>query len=198
MLPQALFGVLLIVSLAHLILAVLITKSQSLPLLSIDPIAALILVLATVLALPLTSITHTHTRRSSDLLLVFWPLFIIISIPKLRTAVLLGLFSRPRDAREVTSWSLEIVYAALGATVFALECLGPEWRTDGAIRLPEGGDESSKGVEIDTTQENPALTANFFSIITFSWLTPLMKLGSTRFIDEDDIFDRELPLSLSI
>lgn len=74
--------------------------------------------------------------------------------------------------------------------------MGPEWKgfgkNEGRIALDEEEEERDpKAEEEETRQENPSLTANLFSIITFSWMTPLMKTGASRFIDENDIFDRE-------
>ncbi|KAH8929537.1 hypothetical protein BT69DRAFT_1292537 [Atractiella rhizophila] len=68
--------------------------------------------------------------------------------------------------------------------VFYLECLGPSATNcrsneEGKIRLADDGTE-----EI----ECPVLEANIFSVLTFNWITPLMKLGTSKFLEETDLW----------
>ena len=195
---QILLALLTTLAAANFTLTILSVHSHHVPLLSIDPLSSLVLLLGSVVTLPLTFYTHTRTRRASDLLLAFWTVTLVLAIPSLRTRYLVGVLSQPRQKLDVGSWATFLAWVVVGAAAFALECLGPEWagfgRDEGKIRLDEEGeaaDADPKKEKAVQPKENPALTANLFSIITFAWLTPLMKLGASRFIDENDIFDRQ-------
>jgi ATP-binding cassette, subfamily C (CFTR/MRP), member 1 len=63
-------------------------------------------------------------------------------------------------------WRLRCAVLALGLLSFAMECVAPEEVLAG---------------------ENPILTANIFSIWTYSVMTPLMKLGAQEYITEDHL-----------
>ncbi|EKM50357.1 uncharacterized protein PHACADRAFT_263609 [Phanerochaete carnosa HHB-10118-sp] len=68
---------------------------------------------------------------------------------------------------------LKAVVAGCGLIAFALECCGSEFTKEDH---PEVAD-----------NESPLLTANIFSICTFSWMSSLMKKGATRYITEEDL-----------
>lgn len=75
--------------------------------------------------------------------------------------------------------ALKIATALLGTSVFLLECLGPEiWEED-----------HPKYEGNVARVESPVLTANVFSIWSFSWMSKLMKKGAADFITEDDLPD---------
>lgn len=228
---QALLVLASISAAVHLIAVVLpIIRSPSArtisapALVTIHTLYALLLLLSTLSLAPLTYFTHTRTRRSSDVILVFWTLFIPLSIPRLRTLILTGALQKGSQGGFGLGWLVwtsSVAHLIFGAASFALDCLGPEFTgfgREGRIRLSEGEADSvgANGKQYEVNEnENPALTgrplpsfissaytrltshlsltqprsANFFSRITFSWLTPLMKLGSQRFIQEDDIFE---------
>ncbi|KAF9525987.1 multidrug resistance-associated ABC transporter [Crepidotus variabilis] len=114
-----------------------------------------------------TFFNHTRTRRSSTILLFFWPIYVGVVGMWIRTY----LSSTSRHPDKVL---LLLKLSSLGAGVasYLLECAGPE------VGLPR-----SNKVYI----ENPTLTASVYSIWTFSWMTPLMKKGSTAVITEDDL-----------
>lgn len=100
---------------------------------------------AIISSISLTYLNHTRQRRSSTVLLLFWPLYTISVAIWLRTrhAVELGIF-----------FPLVVGKAAvigLGLLAFGLECMGPEY-----------GAEQQLGDKLDI--ENPILTANIFSI----------------------------------
>ncbi|KAF8271622.1 metal resistance protein YCF1 [Lactarius quietus] len=131
------------------------------PLLVLEAIAFLALLL-------LTHMSHSRTRRSSTIALLFW------------LAYFAALLIWSRTILDVTRSQLPPVFAlrwaigALGLIAFALESLGPEYcaEPDSTPRL---------------NPESPLLTANIFSVWTFGWLTPLMKRGAKQFITEDDL-----------
>ncbi|KAJ3500325.1 hypothetical protein NLJ89_g9851 [Agrocybe chaxingu] len=109
---------------------------------------------------------HTRTRTASALLLVFWPLYICAMVVWTRTVISKGLHSF------VVILSLKLTTVGAGAISYALECFGPE-----VGLLPS--DKLNK--------ESPLLTANIYSIWTFSWMTPLMKKGASQYITVDDL-----------
>src|SRR5258708_16423549 len=119
------------------------------------------------LVLPLlTYLSHTRTRRSSTIALLFW----LAYFPALL------IWTRTTIAHAGTPFILVLRWSigGLGVVAFALECLGPEFRAE-----PD-----------DKPRLNPhsaLLTANIFSVWTFGWLTPLMKKGARQFITEDDL-----------
>ena len=131
------------------------------PLLVLEAIAFLALLL-------LTHVNHTRTRRSSTIALLFWLTYFAALLIWSRTTLSFARTQLPPVF--VLRWSI----GALGLMAFALECLGPEYcaEPDSTPRL---------------NPQSPLLTANIFSVWTFSWLTSLMKKGAKQFITEDDL-----------
>ncbi|KAF9442601.1 multidrug resistance-associated ABC transporter [Macrolepiota fuliginosa MF-IS2] len=119
-------------------------------------------------AIALTYLNHTRQRRSSTTLLLFWPAFTAAAGVWIRTrlAIGLGLYFPI-----IVSKTCVI---GLGLLSFALECIGPEY-----------GAEPQLGEKVHA--ESPILTANVFSIWSFSWMTPLMKKGVVQYITEQDL-----------
>ncbi|KAJ8094347.1 hypothetical protein PM082_010781 [Marasmius tenuissimus] len=115
-----------------------------------------------------TYVNHTRTRRSSTILLVYWPLYTIALGIWTRTALSIGWSSLRLPL--ILKW----VTVGLGLFSFALESIGPEF------------DLKPKN---EAHKEHPTLTANVFSIWSFGWMTPLMKKGTTQYITEEDIPD---------
>uniref|UniRef100_A0A8H8CHK1 Metal resistance protein YCF1 n=1 Tax=Psilocybe cubensis TaxID=181762 RepID=A0A8H8CHK1_PSICU len=112
-----------------------------------------------------TFFNHTRTRTASTFLLIFWPCYALACAIWARTTLL-------RDPDSVTTIvSLKTVSLGLGLISYAVECLGSE------IDPP-----ADKAVK-----ENPIVTANIYSVWTFSWMTALMKKGAVRVITEDDL-----------
>lgn len=68
-----------------------------------------------------------------------------------------------------------VIGFALGATEFVLEWLVPKELSD----YDALGDED----------ECPYEYANIFSVLTFSWMTPLMKFGYKNFLTQDDLWN---------
>ena len=122
------------------------------------------------LALPLlTYLSHTRTRRSSTIALLFWLAYFPALLIWTRTALL-----DITHAHNPTVLALRWSIGGLAVIAFVLECLGPEFRAE--------PDEKPR-----SNPESPLLTANIFSVWTFGWLTPLMKKGARQFITEDDL-----------
>ncbi|OCH93693.1 metal resistance protein YCF1 [Obba rivulosa] len=118
----------------------------------------------------LTWLNHYRTRTSSTLLLLFWPTYVLALLVWGRTA----LTSAPSSLLVVTI--LKGVVAVLGLAAFFLECLGSEFS-------PENRPES----HVKDHVESPLLTANIFSVWTFSWMSDLMTKGAKQYITEKDL-----------
>lgn len=114
---------------------------------------------------------HARSRVPSGTLLFYWLGFIIIHGIQLRQSVSL----KDYDHRLPRLIILSII-EGLGIFIFALEWLVPKnW---GVYLTLE-----------DESYQCPTETANVFSILTFGWMTPIMKLGYTKFLKEEDLWD---------
>ena len=131
------------------------------PLLVLEALAFLTLLL-------ITYMSHTRTRRSSTIVLLFWLAYFVTLLIWTRTT--LGVERSQLPPVFALRWGI----GALGLIAFVLESLGPEYcsEPDSVPRL---------------NPESPLLTANIFSVWSFGWLTPLMKRGARQFITEDDL-----------
>ncbi|KAG8721625.1 hypothetical protein FRC09_007599 [Ceratobasidium sp. 395] len=157
------------------VLPLLITSSISLAFgirrrgskLSLAMLEEIISVAAFVFLGLLTYLNHTRTRRSSTILLTFWPFYVLLQLASLRTHISIY---PPRGQ------VFALRCALLGASVasWALECLCP----DRVARDPDAEPED---------KESPYEFANVYSRLTFGWMTPLMKLGYKRYITEKDV-----------
>lgn len=127
-------------------------------------------ILALLVAPFLTHLNHHRTRSSSTLLLLFWPLYTVSVLVWSRTVAVTALHAF------LPVLSLKCAAAVLGLTAFALESLGVEFSPEDKPALPEKGH-----------VESPLLTANVFSVWTFSWMSGLMKKGAKAYITEDDL-----------
>ena len=90
-----------------------------------------------------TYFNHTRTRRSSTVLLLFWPLYIGAIAIWCRT------FAAANVQPDITLLVLRLTSVGLGSVSYLLECMGSE------IGLLQ----SNK-----VYKENPVLTANIYSI----------------------------------
>lgn len=98
--------------------------------------------------------------------------------------------------------SLWLASIALGLVDFSLELFSPEkrwkkwrapWSRRGKIALEEEDeeDDSVNGLAGDNTYEgieSPVLVANIYERLSFSWLTPLLSLGTRKFLGEEDMW----------
>lgn len=65
----------------------------------------------------------------------------------------------------------------------------PFVKDEGRIKLADG--EQTEGISSTGEYEQqscPRLRANIFSRLTFSWLTPMVKLGKRKFLTEEDLW----------
>lgn len=128
--------------------------------------------LAAFLILPvLTWMNHIRERHSSTTLLIYWPLYLVVFGIWLRTSLAIGWFDKHQ-----AELGLAATVAALGFVLWMLECIGQE-HEPGAYH-PIGKD----------INESPFRTANVYSRWTFHWMDGLMKLGSKRPLEEEDVY----------
>ncbi|KAF8202113.1 multidrug resistance-associated ABC transporter [Pholiota molesta] len=117
--------------------------------------------------LVLTYFNHTRTKTASTILLLFWPLYIVAVVLWTRTIASIG--AHPFIVVLALRWTA----VGIGAISYVIETMGSQVDA-------EPSDKHAR--------ENPLVTANIYSIWSFSWMTPLMKKGASRFITEDDLF----------
>jgi ABC-type multidrug transport system fused ATPase/permease subunit len=115
-------------------------------------------------------IEHWRSRNANGIVLFFWLSLLIASAVKLRSLV-----SQDVHKEHVAYFAVYCVGVGLSAVEFALEWLVPK-KLSAYDAL---GDEF----------ECPYNYANVFSIITFSWMTPLMKYGYKNFLTQDDLWN---------
>ncbi|KAF2404486.1 multidrug resistance-associated protein 1 [Trichodelitschia bisporula] len=113
---------------------------------------------------------HWHSRNANGVVLFFW-LFLLIGFGvKLRSLVAQGVHSY-----HVAYFATYCVGVGLGVLEFILEWLVPKKKsTYDAL-----GDEF----------ECPFERATVFSVLTFGWMTPLMRYGYKRFLTQDDLWN---------
>jgi ATP-binding cassette subfamily C (CFTR/MRP) protein 1 len=109
----------------------------------------------------LTFYNHQRTRRSSTIVLLFWPAYTIEFL--FWAQALLTKRGFPLN----THFLLKSVVLLLGLVSLGFECLGTE--------EPESA-------------QHPILTANVYSIWFFTYVTPLLKRGASQYITEADLF----------
>ena len=140
---------------------------------SLDTLAILNMVLQALsflIALALTAQEHRKSRVSSTILLLFYPLHLILSVIRLRTSVI------SHQNRDFIFFVLNIAAPLLICIAYVVECLSPDIK-DSAIQLDM----------LENIKESPLATANIYSRWTFGWITPLMKLGVSKYVTEDDL-----------
>ncbi|OCF43197.1 metal resistance protein ycf1 [Kwoniella heveanensis CBS 569] len=176
-----------------------------------------LLLLAELTLVHVTALNHYTSRTSSSLVLIFWPAYLLIFFVRLRTMIITGdlgrhlthtLSGRLLLARE-SFWFLSIV---TGMIDFVFELYSPEkrwkkfsapWKKQGKIALEDEEDDEEEGVDcVDSLDgegavyaknengeiESPISTANIYEKLTFSWLTPLLSLGTRKFLGEEDMW----------
>ena len=131
----------------------------------------LLVCVAFAVALALHHLEHARSRVPSGVLLFFWLAFIIVNGIQLRQSV-----SLQDHIRRLPRLVLFAVLESLAVFVFALEWLVPKkWCQYSAID--------------DDQDECPTERATIFSLLTFGWMTPMMKHGYTKYLTEDDLWD---------
>ena len=115
-------------------------------------------------------VEHWRSRQPNGVVLFFWLLLVIVQAVKLRSLVAREAY-RDRPAF-FTTFCLEF---ALTITEFILEY---------AISKRKSVYEA-----LGDEDECPIEYADIFSVLTFSWMTPLMKHGYKQYLTQDDLWN---------
>ncbi|CAO1628044.1 unnamed protein product [Parajaminaea phylloscopi] len=180
---------------------------------TISFIASLATFCSYLLAIPLQHYNHKRTRRSSTILLFYWLAHIISAAIWIRTYL-----DRTSARHEsTTGTALLAVFGArsvLILLVFAIECAGVEVgrKTASSInpvshharerdaQAPAGGGSAFASIPGDADPEAktepvaqdelecPENTANVWSRLSFWWMNPMMKLGASKYLTENDLW----------
>ncbi|KEI41088.1 uncharacterized protein L969DRAFT_86336 [Mixia osmundae IAM 14324] len=128
------------------------------------------------MSMPLSFRNHMTQRRSSTAILFFLLLQLVVNLIKLRTTI-----TTLSYRHHLGSFILFCILFGLETALFVMECFGPESnRKGGYIKLAEDGEEQ---------YEAPVVTSNIFARLTFSWMTPLMRLGVQKNLAEEDLWN---------
>ena len=144
-----------LLSVIRLVFATLSSKPQ-------PPATSLSLLSQTLAFLLLPALTRHNdlrARRSSTLLLLFWPVYLTGYIIWARTVAATNWIHRHQ-----VDFILASIVALLGLFHWILECFGPEHGKD-ATQVPHR-----------VPNESPFETANAYSRWTFNWMDTLMKV----------------------
>lgn len=113
---------------------------------------------------------HWRSRQPNGIVLFYWVFFIIAYAVKLRSLII-------RKIHEISLPYFVTFNVSLGLAVleFVLEYMIPKKQS----AYDALGDED----------ECPYEYADVFSVLTFSWMTPLMKFGYKNFLTQDDLWN---------
>jgi ATP-binding cassette subfamily C (CFTR/MRP) protein 1 len=113
---------------------------------------------------------HSRLRNANGVVLFYWLFLLIALAVKLRSLISQQIY--------VKSLPYFVTYAVgfgLSVVEFFFEWLWPKKN-------------STYEALVDEEEECPAEYATVFSLLTFSWMTPLMKYGYSTFLTEDDLW----------
>lgn len=113
---------------------------------------------------------HWRSRQPNGVVLVYWTLYILIHGVKLRSLVARRLYRS-----ETSYFVLFTVSLGLAIFEFILEYFIPK--------------QKSAYEALGEEDECPYNYADIFSVLTFSWMTPLMKFGYKNFITQEDLWN---------
>ena len=115
-------------------------------------------------------VEHWRSRQPNGVVLFFWLLLIIVQAVKLRS-----LISRNAHHYRITFFVAHCLGLALAITEFVLEYLVPKRKSV----YDALGDED----------ECPIEYADIFSVLTFGWMTPMMRYGYKQYLTQDDLWN---------
>jgi ATP-binding cassette subfamily C (CFTR/MRP) protein 1 len=115
-------------------------------------------------------IEHWRARNPNGVVLFYWLFFIIAHAVKLRSLV-----SQQLHREHVAYFSVFCVSVGLAILEFALEWLVQKRLSD----YDALGDDDECAYEY----------ADIFSVLTFGWMTPMMKRGYKNFLTQDDLWN---------
>lgn len=132
--------------------------------------SALGLLASEAVILAIQHLEHTRSRNPNGVVLFYWVFFIISFTVKLRSLV-------SREAYKTRLPFFVIIAVTLGLAVleFILEYLVPK--------------KQSAYDALGAEDECPIEYADIFSILTFGWMTPMMKFGYNNYLTQDDLWN---------
>ncbi|EXJ83852.1 hypothetical protein A1O1_07480 [Capronia coronata CBS 617.96] len=113
---------------------------------------------------------HWRSRNPNGVVLFYWVFFILAYIVKLRSLVARGAYNTRLPYFVTFNVSM-----ALAIVEFVLEYLVPK--------------KQSAYDALGADDECPYEYADVFSVLTFSWMTPLMKFGYSHYLTQDDLWN---------
>lgn len=123
------------------------------------------------LAFAIHQYEHERSSTPSGLLLLYWPSYIVLNGLKLHSLILHG-----NSGKNKILFILLAVSEGIAVLIFVLEWLVPKARSEYQA-LSE--DEARCPIE----------DADIFSVLTFGWMTPLMKEGYSKYLTEHDLWN---------
>ncbi|EUC38041.1 hypothetical protein COCCADRAFT_83812 [Bipolaris zeicola 26-R-13] len=127
-------------------------------------------ILSLIVIFHIQHIEHWRSRNPNGVVLFYWLLLLIAYAVKLRS-----LISQQIHREHVAYFAVFCTSVGLAALSFVLEWLVPKRMSDYDML----GDED----------ECPYEYADIFSVLTFGWMTPLMKRGYQTFLTQDDLWN---------
>jgi len=115
-------------------------------------------------------IEHWRARQPNGVVLIYWLFLLIAYAVKVRSLV-----SQQLYRTNMPYFVVFVISVALAAISFALEWLVPKKLSD----YDALGDED----------ECPYEYADIFSVLTFGWMTPMMRYGYKNFLTQDDLWN---------
>ncbi|ORY04586.1 metal resistance protein YCF1 [Basidiobolus meristosporus CBS 931.73] len=135
-------------------------------------VSNLVVILSMFLIFTLHRLEHTRSRKASSVLLLYWLFKLGANVIYLRTLIV-----SDYRLKHPTEFIFIATVASLEALIFILELI-PKHKLD--YLLP--------GEEANVCPEQ---YANVFSLITFSWMNPLLMAGSKKPLVEEDLWSLE-------
>ena len=131
--------------------------------------ATMLQIAALGIAFTVHRLEHERLRVPSAPLLFYWLFYIVSSIAKTRSLYVRN-FSKHQELFALVATNL-----VLAIIIFGLLLIVPK--------------KQSMYRTIGNEMECPSEYSNIFSILTFAWLTPMIKYGYKTFITEEDLWD---------
>lgn len=113
---------------------------------------------------------HWHSRMPNGVVLFYWLFFTLAYAVKLRS-----LIARKEYRDRLPYFATFTSALALAVFEFALEYIIPKKKSPYEV--------------LGAQDECPYEYADVFSVLTFSWMTPMMKFGNEHYITQDDLFN---------
>ncbi|PKI84854.1 hypothetical protein MVES_001270 [Malassezia vespertilionis] len=163
---------------------------------NLQVVASLVETVAYACALLLQHASHLRARHSCDAVVLFWLLQMITGPIQVRTMIQLAPKNTAVQLGLIVPFFLRLVLIAFD---LVMECNGIEGG-EREIALQEGDEDvmyvdSEEPVEVDEPAasyndmgESPLVNASLFSRLSFSWMQPMMSLGSKRSLLETDMW----------